>query len=123
MRRTLRIVSVVLLIVLSGLYLPQHAGAQGQVYTDTMDSAATGLLSTTSSTPGITYSYQNGQFLIQASEPSFQGELLSFFDLPEMSDVRVTVDVALGEIRQTSTCLPDAVRMRPPTAILWPSRR
>ena len=96
MRRTLRIVSVVLLIVLSGLYLPQHAGAQGQVYTDTMDSAATGLLSTTSSTPGITYSYQNGQFLIQASEPSFQGELLSFFDLPEMSDVRVTVDVALG---------------------------
>lgn len=96
MRRMLRIVPVALLLMLSGLYLPQAAGAQGQVYTDTMDSAATGLLSTESSTPGITYAYQNGQFLVQASEPSFQGELVSFLDVPEMSDVRVTVDVALG---------------------------
>ena len=96
MRRMLRVVPVVLLLVLSGLHLPQAALAQGQVYTDTMDSAATGLLSTESSTPGITYSYQNGQFLVQASEPAFQGELVSFIGVPEMTDVRVTVDVALG---------------------------
>ena len=96
MRRMLRVVPVVLLLVLAGLYIPQSALAQGQVYTDTMDSAATGLLSTESSTPGITYSYQNGQFLVQATEPSFQGELVSFIGVPEMSDVRVTVDVSLG---------------------------
>lgn len=96
MHRVLRIVPVVLLLVLSGLSLPQVAGAQGQVYTDTMDSAATGLLSTQSSSAGITYSYQNGQFLIQASEPSFKGELVSYIGVPDMSDVRITVDVALG---------------------------
>src|SRR5215218_583457 len=96
MRRMLRVVPVVLLLVLSGLHFPQVAGAQGQVYTDTMDSEAAGLLSTQSSTPGVTYTYQNGQFLIQATEPAFQGELISFIGVPEMSDVRVTVDAALG---------------------------
>jgi hypothetical protein len=96
MRRVLSVVSIVLLLVLTGLHVPTPAGAQGQVYTDTMDSPATGLLSTQSSTPGITYSYVNGQFLIQATEPSFQGELISFIGVPEMTDVRVTIDVALG---------------------------
>lgn len=96
MRRMVRIVSVVLLLVLSGLHLSYSVEAQGQVYTDTMDSAATGLLSTESSTPGVTYSYANGQFLIQATDPSFQGELISFIGVPDMGDVRVTVDVALG---------------------------
>lgn len=96
MWRIVRVVSVVLLIALAGRSFPNAVGAQGQVYTDAMDSEAAGLLSTQSSTPGVTYSYQNGQFLIQASDPSFQGELVSFIGVPEMSDVRVTVDVAIG---------------------------
>ncbi|MEZ4506514.1 MAG: hypothetical protein R2848_11900 [Thermomicrobiales bacterium] len=96
MRRLSRFVLAVLLLALAGLQTVSPARAQGQVYTDTMDSAETGLLGTASSTPGVTYSYQDGQFLVQASDPSFQGELVSFIGVPEMSDVRVTVDVALG---------------------------
>lgn len=96
MWRLSRFALAILLFALAGLQMGSPARAQGQVYTDTMDSAETGLLSTTSTTPGITYSYQNGQFLIQASEPAFQGELISFAGVPEMSDSRVTVDVAIG---------------------------
>lgn len=96
MRHMARVLLVVVLLLLSGLQVSHSVAAQGQVYTDTMDSAATGLMSTQSGTPGITYSYQNGQFLVQASDPSFQGELVSFIGVPDMSDVRITVDVALG---------------------------
>lgn len=96
MWRVLRVVPVVLLLVLSGMGVVLPAAAQGQVYTDTMDSEATGLLTTGSSNPAITNSYQNGQYLIQISEPSYSGQTLRFPDVPEMSDVRVGVDVALG---------------------------
>lgn len=96
MRNRFSIIVVLLALACSIIRIPLPAIAQGQVYPDTMDAQAAGLRATASDDPAITYTYQNGQFLVQATEPSFQGELTSCAGVPEMASSRLTIDVSLG---------------------------
>jgi hypothetical protein len=95
MRRRVSFLAVLLVLASVGAYASIPARAQEQVYTDTMDSAETGLLSVESPDPAVTYAYQNGQYLVQASTPSFEGELSSYLSVPEMASSRLTVDATL----------------------------
>lgn len=75
--------------------------AQGQVYVDSMDSAATGLLSAQSSHPDrYLIGYQNSQYLIQGLDPSYNGDLYSFIGLPDSTNTQVEIDVSIaGDLR------------------------
>ena len=71
--------------------------AQGQVYVDSMDSAANGLLSAESSHPDrYLIGYQNSQYIIQSLLPSYDGDLYSFIGLPDTTNSRVEVDVSVA---------------------------
>lgn len=75
--------------------------AQDQIYIDAMDSPATGLLSNQSSNPDrFLIGYQNSQYIIQALEPAYSGDLYSFVALPDSASTMVEVDVAIaGNLR------------------------
>lgn len=71
--------------------------AQDQIHIDSMDSPDTGLLSPQSSNPDrFLIGYQNSQYLIQALEPSYNGDFYSFIGLPDSANTRVEVDVAIA---------------------------
>jgi hypothetical protein len=71
--------------------------AQDQIYVDSMDSAQLGLLSPQSSNPDrYLIGYQNSQYIIQGLEPSYNGDLYSFIGLPDSTNTRVEVDVAIA---------------------------
>lgn len=57
-RNRFSIIVVLLALACSIIRIPLPAIAQGQVYTDTTDAQATGLLATASDDPTITYAYQ-----------------------------------------------------------------
>lgn len=88
--------AVLMLFAVSGLAGGAPVLAQGVTYTDPMNSAVTGLLSTESSDPATTYAYQNGQYLVQAFDAAFEGELTSYLGVPEMASSRLTVDAAIA---------------------------
>jgi hypothetical protein len=75
--------------------------AQDQIAVDAMDSPSTGLLSNQSSNPDrYLIGYQNSQYVIQALEPSYNGDVYSFIGLPDSTNTRVEVDVAIaGDLR------------------------
>lgn len=75
--------------------------AQDQIYVDAMDSPDTGLLSNQSSNPDrFLIGYQNSQYVIQALEPSYNGDFYSFIGLPDSTNTRVEIDVAIaGDLR------------------------
>lgn len=71
--------------------------AQDQIYVDAMDSPDAGLLSPQSSNPDrFLIGYQNSQYVIQALEPSYNGDLYSFIGLPDAANTLVEVDVAIA---------------------------
>lgn len=70
--------------------------AQDQVYIDTMDSPATGLLSNQSSNPDrYLIGYQNNEYIIQALEPTYSGDVYSFVALPDSTNTKVEVSVGI----------------------------
>jgi hypothetical protein len=75
--------------------------AQDQIYVDSMDSPDSGLLSPQSSNPDrFLIGYQNSQYVIQALEPSYNGDFYSFIGLPDSTNTRVEIDVAIaGDLR------------------------
>ncbi|HET9659856.1 MAG TPA: hypothetical protein VFP05_05965 [Thermomicrobiales bacterium] len=71
--------------------------AQDQIYIDSMDSPDAGLLSTQSSNPDrFLIGYQDSQYVIQALEPSYNGDFYSFIGLPDSTNTRVEIDVAIA---------------------------
>lgn len=99
MHRLLRFALVVALLasVVTWIGGPQSAAAQGQVYQDSMDSSATGLLSSQSPDPArFVYGYQNSQFIIQSLEPGWSGDLLAFASVPSSPDVSVKIDFSIA---------------------------
>ncbi len=74
-----------------------QASAQERVYSDDMSSAAIGLFSQTSPDPSqYSYIYKNGQFIAQAVNTYFQGEIFSFANTPDLVNVTTAVDVGIG---------------------------
>jgi hypothetical protein len=75
--------------------------AQDQIYVDSMDSPDLGLLSPQSSNPDrFLIGYQNSQYVIQALEPSYNGDFYSFIGLPDSTNTQVEIDVAIaGDLR------------------------
>lgn len=102
MRRLLRIGLIVTLLSLTGGWIGGSAGvlAQGTIYTDPMDSEATGLLSSQSPDPArFSYGYQNSQFVIQTLQQGWSGDLLAFASVPVLPNVDVAVDFSIaGEL-------------------------
>ncbi|HET9658917.1 MAG TPA: hypothetical protein VFP05_01200 [Thermomicrobiales bacterium] len=96
MRRITLALFLALALVLSPLAGISLTHAQGQVYTDSMDSAATGLLSTETFDPSISFAYQNGQFVVNVQQPSYQGDIISTLSVPELASSRLTVDAAIA---------------------------
>jgi len=92
MRRIRSVIVLLLVLIGAGFPLPDVGLAQGTVYTDTMDSAETGLLSTETFDPTISFTYQNSQFVVDVQQPSFRGDITSILNLPEMASSRLTVD-------------------------------
>lgn len=91
------LVVAVLASVLTWVGGAPGASAQGQVYTDSMDSSATGLLSSESPNPArFLYGYQNSQFIIQVLEQGWSGDLLSFASVPSLPDVSVKIDFSIA---------------------------
>ena len=93
--RRLLICSV--LLGMLGLAPPRLAAtyAQGAVYTDAMDSPATGLLRSEATTDARS-AYQNGQFVIQTVNAGYSGDLAAFPAVPSLPDVSVAVDVSVA---------------------------
>lgn len=99
MHRLLRLVLVVALLASVATLVggAQRAAAQGQVYQDSMDSSATGLLSSQSPDPTrFVYGYQNSQFIIQSLEQGWSGDLLAFANVPTSPDVSVKIDFSIA---------------------------
>lgn len=99
MHRWLRIGIIALLLapVVTWAGSGYGVSAQGTIYTDTMDSSTTPLLSTES--PDVSkylYSYQNNQFIIQTLQPGFSGDLFAFTSVPDLTDSSVAVDFAIA---------------------------
>lgn len=92
MRRSLSVIMLLLAIAGAILEAPHIGRAQSQVYTDTMDSAETGLLSTETFDPTISFTYANSQFVVDVQQPSYRGDIISTLNLPEMAGSRLTVD-------------------------------
>ena len=70
--------------------------AQGTVYTDTMDSAESGLLSTDTWDPAFSFTYQNGQFVVAVEQAAYRGDVTSTLQVPGMTDSRLTVDASIA---------------------------
>ncbi len=67
-------------------------------WVDTMDSAATGLLSEASPDESrFTYQYFNGEYSIQAHATDYTGDLYSYLNVGQLTDTRTAVDVAIDE--------------------------
>ncbi len=99
MHRLLRSALVIALLasVVTWIGSAQGASAQGQVYQDSMDSSATGLLSSQSPDPArFVYGYQNSQFIIQSLEQGWSGDLLAFANVPASPDVSVKIDFSIA---------------------------
>lgn len=97
MRRNHSVIALLLLVLLgTGLPGPATGLAQGTVYSDTMDSAETGLLSTETFDPSISFAYQNGQFVVDVQQPSYQGDITSTLNVPELASSRLTVDAFIS---------------------------
>jgi len=96
MRRTSLAFALALALVFSSVAGLSPVHAQGTVYADTMDSADTGLLSTETFDPTISFVYQNGQFLVTVQHPSYQGDIISTLAVPELASSRLTVDATIG---------------------------
>ncbi|MGD9714976.1 MAG: hypothetical protein AB7V46_23385, partial [Thermomicrobiales bacterium] len=74
-----------------------QVSAQESVYSDDMSNPAFGLFSQSSPDPSqYSYQYKNGQFIAQAVNTYFQGEIFSFANTPDLVDVTTTVDVGIG---------------------------
>lgn len=75
----------------------QGVSAQQRVYTDDMSTPALGLFTQTSPDPSqYSYLYQNGQFIAQAVNRGFQGEIFSFANTPDLVNSTTVVDVGIG---------------------------
>lgn len=96
MRRASLCLSLALALVLSTFAGLVPVSAQGQVYTDTMDSAETGLLSTDTWDPSISFTYQGGQFVVNVQQPAYQGDITSTLNVPELASSRLTVDATIA---------------------------
>lgn len=99
MDRLLRIGLIVTLFVLTGSWVAGAQGvvAQGTTWTDSMDSAATGLLSGQSPDEArFAFGYQNGQFVIQSLQQGWSGDLFAYSSTPVLSDARVAVDFSIA---------------------------
>src|SRR5680860_1211010 len=67
------------------------------VYSDNMSTPSTGLMSEVSSDPArFSYAYVNGQFIVQAVETSFTGEIFSYIGTPEITNSITSVDAGIG---------------------------
>ena len=95
MLRSLSVIALLLAIVGSALPGPLDGRAQGQTYADSMDSAETGLLSTETFDPAISFAYQDGQFVVDVQQPSYRGDITSTLNVPEMASSRLTVDALI----------------------------
>ena len=74
-----------------------QASAQERVYADDMSSPATGLFSQSSPDPSqYSYVYKNGQFIAQAVNTFFQGEIFSYANTPDLVNVTTAVDMGIG---------------------------
>lgn len=98
MYRLLRAALVIALVasVVTWVGAARGTAAQGQVYQDSMDSSATGLLSSSPDPSRFLYGYQNSQFIIQTLEQGWSGDLLAFANVPPLPDVSVKVDFAIA---------------------------
>jgi hypothetical protein len=96
MRRIVLAFFLALALVLPMLGGIRPASAQGQVYTDSMDSAESGLLSTETFDPTISFTYLNGEFVVDVQQPSYTGDIISTLFVPELASSRLTVDTRLG---------------------------
>lgn len=99
MHRWLRMGLLIALVasVVSWVGGPHAVVAQGTVYTDTMDGSTPPLLSTNSVDPSqFLFTYQNGQFVIQALQTDYSGDLITFPQVPELANVSVATDFAIG---------------------------
>lgn len=99
MHRLVRIGLIVALLalVVGSVGSVHGVSAQGQTYTDNMDSSATGLLNSNSPDPArFIYGYQNSQFIIQSTDASWSGDLLAYAGVPVMGDVTAAVDFAIA---------------------------
>lgn len=73
------------------------AAAQSAAYTDTMNSEADGLLSTVSPDPAtISFAYQDGTFVMQASNQAAPKEILTDIKTPSMQGAQVLFDVSIS---------------------------
>jgi len=62
-----------------------------------MSNAATGLMSEISPDPArFSYAYVNGQFIVQAVETNFTGEIFSFIGVPDLANSITAVDAGIG---------------------------
>ncbi|MCA9859155.1 MAG: hypothetical protein KC438_05500, partial [Thermomicrobiales bacterium] len=99
MHRLLRVGLIVALLasIVAWSGGPMGVTAQGQTFSDSMDSSATGLLSSQSPDPArFVYGYQNSQFIIQSLETGWNGDLLAFTSVPAFPDVSVAVDFSIA---------------------------
>jgi hypothetical protein len=96
MRCATRFVLLALALLLSSCAGIASVQAQGTVYTDTMDSAESGLLSTETFDPSISFVYQSGQFVVTVQQPSYQGDIISTLSVPELASSRLTVDATIA---------------------------
>lgn len=98
MHRMIRTALVIALLasIITWVGGAQGIAAQGQVYQDTMDSSATGLLGGSPDPARFLYGYQNSQFIIQTLEQGWSGDLLAFANVPPLPDVSVKVDFAIA---------------------------
>jgi hypothetical protein len=96
MRRTTLALFLALALVLSTLTGVSPVRAQDRVYTDAMDSAVTGLLSTETFDPSISFTYRNGQFVVDVQQPSYQGDIISTLSVPELANSRLSVDASIS---------------------------
>ena len=91
---------LIILTLMIGL-VPVSAFAQSDetapTLTDSMD-GETPLLTDEAPDPASTfYAYANGQYLIQALEPTHTGDLFSFVDAGPFANSRLAVDAAISD--------------------------
>jgi hypothetical protein len=101
MFRKIKVVFALAVLALTIGVLPldtNSASAQaGVVYSDNMNNPAIGLLSEASPDPSqYSYEYKNGQYIAQAVNTRFQGEIYSFANTPVLYDSITAVDVGIG---------------------------
>ncbi len=95
MHRRLSVIVLLLALVGPASPFPLKGVAQGQVYTDAMDSAGAGLLSTETFDPSISFAYENGQFVVDVAAPAYRGDITSTLNVPELASSSLTVDASI----------------------------